>query len=291
LTMSKNFRARVNKADAGSLAAFAPFRMTRSARLLLSLLIALLAGLTASTTAAAAPTYPALTGRVVDGANILPPALMTALTTKLEALEKQTSRQLVIVTLPSLQGLPIDDYGYQLGRAWGIGEKGRNTGVLMIVAPAERRVRIEVGYGLEGVLTDALSTIILQEKVLPKFRAGDPAGGVADGADALIAQLSLPDDQARARVADVGKLGSRSGSTFPFVLVGLLGLWVVFGTIGMFRGRPGHRMDFWFLPLMILMSGGGMGGGMRGHGRGGGGGGGFRGGGGSFGGGGASGGW
>jgi uncharacterized protein len=254
------------------------------------MLLALLAGLSVSTTVVAAPTFPALTGRVVDGAKILPPALVTALTTKLETLEKQTSRQLVIVTLPSLQGLPIDDYGYQLGRAWGIGEKGRNTGVVLIVAPVERRVRIEVGYGLEAVLTDALSTIILQEKVLPKFRAGNPAGGVADGTDALIAQLSLPDDQARARVADVGKVASRSGATFPFVLVGLLGLWAIVGTLGMFRGGPGHRMDFWFLPLMILMSGG-MGGGMRGHGRGGGGGGGFRGGGGSFGGGGASGGW
>ena len=266
--------------------------MTRSFRLWLSLFIALLFGVSAWTTAVAAPTFPPLTGRVVDGAKILPPALVTALATKLETLEKQTSRQLVIVTLPSLQGLPIDDYGYQLGRAWGIGEKGRNTGVLLIVAPAERRVRIEVGYGLEAVLTDAFSTIILQEKVLPKLRAGDPAGGVVAGTDALIAQLSLPDDQARERVADIGKVPESAGGAFPFALVSLLGLWVVFGTIGMFRGGPGHRMDFWFLPLMILMSGGGMGGGMRGHGGGGGrGGGGFRGGGGSFGGGGASGGW
>ena len=235
----------------------------------------------------AAPAFPALEDRVVDQANILTPQDRVGLTTKLEALEAKTSRQLVVVTVPSLQGLEIEDYGYQLGRAWGIGEKKRDTGVLLLVAPNERRVRIEVGYGLESVLTDALSNAILQARVLPKFRSGDQAGGVLAGADALIEQLSLPDDQARARVATVASPKTTTSSPVPLVLVGLLVLWVVFGLIGTIGGRKGHRSDMWLLPLMLLAGGmgrGGMGGGM-------GGGGGFSGGGGSFGGGGASGRW
>ena len=234
----------------------------------------------------ASPTFPTLDGRVVDQANILTPLYRADLTTKLAVLEAKTSRQLVVVTVPSLQGLEIEDYGYQLGRAWGIGEKKRDTGVLLLVAPNERRVRIEVGYGLESVLTDALSNAILQVRVLPKFRSGDQAGGVLAGADALIEQLSLPDDQARARVAAAASPKTTSSSPFPLVLVGLLVLWVVFGLIGTIGGRKGHRGDMWLLPLMLLAGGmgrGGMGGGM--------GGGGFSGGGGSFGGGGSSGRW
>jgi uncharacterized protein len=249
--------------------------------------LVLLAGLLmGSAASAAAPTFPSLTGRVVDQANILSSQSSADLTKKLETLETKTSRQLVVVTLPSLQGLEIEDYGYQLGRAWGIGEKKRDTGVLLIVAPNERRVRIEVGYGLESVLTDALSNAILQERVLPKFRAGDQAGGVVAGADALIEQLSLPDDQAKARVETATQAGTASTRSFPLVLVGLLVLWVVFGLIGTIRGGKGHRADLWLLPLLLLAGGG--------HGRrgaGGMGGGGFGGGGGSFGGGGASGRW
>jgi uncharacterized protein len=253
-------------------------------------ILALFAGFLLCSAAVAAPTFPKLTGRVIDGASILTPQVRESLTTKLAALEKLTSRQLVVVTVPSLAGLPIEEYGYLLGRAWGIGEKGRNNGVLLIVAPNERRVRVEVGYGLEGVLTDALSTVILQDQVLPKFRAGDFSGGAVAGADALIGQLSLPDDQARARVEASTQRAAAPNGTFPFVLLGLIGLWVVFGVVGMFRGKSGHRMDFWFLPFLLLMGGGRMGGGGMG-GRGMGGGGGFSGGGGSFGGGGASGGW
>ena len=112
------------------------------------------------------------------------------LTAKLADLETKTGRQLVVVTLPDLQGYDIEDYGYQLGRAWGIGQKGQNNGVMFIVAPSEHKVRIEVGYGLEPVLTDALSSVILQEQVLPKFRTGDIEGGVVAGTNAIITQLS-----------------------------------------------------------------------------------------------------
>ena len=259
--------------------------MKTPGRAFLAAVLSLVAGLFLWTAAAAAPTFPALTGRVVDGANILSAQTRASLTAKLEALEAKTSRQLVVVTVPSLQGYEIEDYGYQLGRVWGIGEKGRDNGVLLIVAPNERRVRIEVGYGLEGVLTDALSTVILQAQVLPRFRTGDFEGGVVAGSDALIEQLSLPDDQAKARVVASTRAPTSSGGSAPIVVFVLLGLWVLLGLFGTITGRPGHRMDLWILPLFLLMS-------ASSHGRGGrGGGGGFSGGGGSFGGGGASGGW
>lgn len=242
--------------------------------------LALIASFVLATAAAAsAPVFPALTGRVVDDANVLSPPTREALTAKLEALESKTSRQLVVVTVPSLQGYAIEDYGYQLRRAWGIGEKGKNNGALLIVAPNERKVRVEVGYGLEGVLTDALSEVILQQKVLPRFRVGDIESGVVAGTDALVEQLSLPDDEARDRVAAASTPQPQAGgSSAPSAALILLGAWVLLGLFGMIVGGPGHRMDLWLLPLLLLM------GGRRGRG-------GFSGGGGSFGGGGASGSW
>jgi uncharacterized protein len=157
--------------------------------------------------AAAAPTFPALTGRVVDGANILSPATEGQITQKLAALEAKTSRQLVVVTLSSLQGYEISDYGYQLLRAWGIGQKKLNNGVLFIIAPKERATRIEVGYGLEPILTDALSSVIIQSQVLPHFRMSDYDGGVVAGTDALIQQLSLERSEAEARAAAAAQQG------------------------------------------------------------------------------------
>jgi uncharacterized protein len=255
--------------------------------LLTLLACVLLAGL-----AHAAPSFPPLTGRVVDNAHVLSPETQQQLTAKLADLESKTSRQLVVVTLPSLQGYEIEDYGYQLGRAWGIGQKGQNNGVLFIVAPSEHKTRIEVGYGLEGVLTDALSSVILQQRVLPKFRAGDVQGGVVEGTNALVDQLSLPDDQARAKVAQAEHPPRRQfrggvGQIIAMIFI----FWFIASFIGALGGRRGGGcMGWWLLPLM--MSGGsGRGGWSSGGGFGGGGGGGFSGGGGSFGGGGASGSW
>ncbi len=232
----------------------------------------------------AAPTFPALTGRVVDDAHVLSPEVTAQLTQKLEDLETRTSRQLVVVTLPSLQGYEIEDYGYQLGRAWGIGQKKLNNGVLFIIAPNERKVRIEVGYGLEPILTDALSSVILQEKVLPKFRDGDMAGGIVDGTDAIIEQLLLDAPAAKARVAQAQNQISQPHFN-PVLLLFIF--FIVFSIIGRMFGRRGGGMGA--LPWIILGSGIGRGGG--GFGGGGFGGGGFGGGGGSFGGGGSSGSW
>lgn len=135
---------------------------------------------------AAALDFPALTGRVVDQANILDAQTRSGLTDKLAALEAKTTDQLVVVTLRSLQGTSIEDFGVQLGRHWGIGQKGKNNGALLIVAPTERKVRIEVGYGLEGSLTDALTKFIIENSILPRFKAGDMPGGIRRGVDDLI---------------------------------------------------------------------------------------------------------
>ena len=165
------------------------------------LMWALLAFVLAVQPAAAAPTFPPLTGRVVDDAHILSPQTQAELTQELAGLEQKTSRQLVVVTLPSLQGYEIEDYGNQLLRAWGIGQKQTNNGAIFIVAPNERRVRVEVGYGLEGVLTDAISKVIIDREVLPRFRQKDMEGGVVAGTRALIEQLSLDTSTAEQRAA------------------------------------------------------------------------------------------
>jgi uncharacterized protein len=239
--------------------------------------------------ASAAPTFPALTGRVVDDAHVLSAATVTDLTAKLADLETKTGRQLVVVTLPSLQGYEIEDYGYQLGRAWGIGQKGKDNGVLFIVAPTEHKVRIEVGYGLEPILTDTLSSVILQEQVLPKLRAGDVDGGVVAGTNAIIGQLSADPTAAAANVqqaTQAARAPHPHGLPFGAIIV-LIILFFVFS--GLFRSHMGGGMG-WLLPMMILSSGS-RGGGWGGGDGGGFGGGGFSGGGGSFGGGGASGSW
>lgn len=164
------------------------------------LLIALLALLWAGS-AAAQPAFPKLAGRVTDAANILDPAAEARIEAKLKQFEDETTHQFVVATIPDLQGYDIADYGYQLGRAWGIGDKARNDGVLLIVAPAERRMRLEVGYGLEGGLTDALGSIIIQRDITPSFKAGDFAGGIEKGVDAVVAQLKLPPEEAARNVA------------------------------------------------------------------------------------------
>jgi uncharacterized protein len=234
----------------------------------------------------AAPTFPALTGRVVDDAHVLTPQVQAQLTQQLADLETRTSRQLVVVTLPSLQGYEIEDYGYQLGRAWGIGQKKLNNGALFIIAPSEHRVRIEVGYGLEPVLTDALSSVILNTTVLPKFKSGDMQGGIVAGTDAIVKQLLLDAPTAKAQVAAADQQQQQqasdddSGGGIDWGLVAFIVIiiFVVFGRL--FGGSVGSIP--WIILSGLLSSGGGGGGG---------GGGGFSGGGGSFGGGGASGSW
>ena len=253
--------------------------MIARARVLL-LVLGLALGLVGTAPAIAAPTFPPLTGRVVDNAHVLSAGTKADLTAKLAALEQKTGDQVVVVTLPSLQGYEIEDYGYQLGRAWGIGQKGKNTGALLIVAPGERKVRIEVGYGLEGVLTDALTSVILQQAVLPKFRAGDVEGGVVAGTDAIVAQLGLDPATAQAKAQAAAQQPAAPPIHIPVIFI-IIVVFVLFRIL--FRG--GGLLG---LAPLLFMGGGG---GYRGGDTFGGGGGGFGGGGGSFGGGGSSGSW
>lgn len=138
---------------------------------------------------AAAPDFPALTGRVVDQAELLTPADEAELARQSEALEREIGPQFVVVTVASLQGRAIEEYGVQLGRAWGIGHQDRDDGVLLIVAPRERKVRIEVGYGLESRITDPFAARVVRESVLPEFRRGRFPEGIKAGSDALVARL------------------------------------------------------------------------------------------------------
>ena len=188
-------------------------------RVILSLLFAFV--LWSGAAIAAAPQFPQLTGRVVDQANLLDAGARADIERKLANLEDKTGTQLVVATLNSLQGFEIEEYGYQLGRAWGIGQKGKNNGALLIIAPKEHAVRIEVGYGLEGTLTDAISRLIIENGILPRFRANDFAGGVQRGVDDLIQVLSgdAADFQRRA-------VARERGAASPQDLQGLI--WIVF---------------------------------------------------------------
>jgi len=227
---------------------------------------------------------PALTGRVVDRAELLDAQTEARLTSLLAGHEQRSGgEQLVVVTVPDLGGRSIEAFGVELGRAWGIGQKGKDNGALLIVARDERKIRIEVGYGLEGELTDAQSSVIINRIMVPAFREGDFARGILDGATAIIQVLGgepLP-----AELRPVMPLqGERPGGLGLLLFFGML---VVIFLLGGGRGgRGGGGRAFLLGALLGSMGRGGGFGGSGGFG-----GGGFGGGGGGFGGGGASGGW
>ena len=277
------------------------------------LLAVLWLSLVALAAPAAAQTFPPLTGRVVDQANLLSPEQELGLAARLEALESQTGRQFVVATVNSLEGRPIEDYGYRLGRTWAIGDEKRDDGVILLVAPNEKKVRIETGYGARVFLTDAVSSVIIRESILPRFKAGDFPGGINAGADQIIRMMSLSPQEAQRRAAEAARQeAERSESGAGLIPVVFWLMIIVFVLLSMFRRAAGRRyrrrgkggidpwIVVWGLSELAQASqrgrsgwggGGGGGGGFGGFGGGGGGFGGFSGGGGSFGGGGASGGW
>jgi uncharacterized protein len=260
-------------------------------------------------TPVAAQTFPQLTGRVVDQAHLLSAAQVADLTSKSATLEAQTGRQFVVATVNSLEGYPIEDYAYRLGRAWKIGSAKENNGVLLLVAPKEHKVWIATGYGAGGFLTDAMAGVITREAILPKFKAGDMGGGIEAGADAIIKQMSLPPEEAQKNIAQAEQAQKQrqhsGGNPLPVIF------WLmVFGFIALshFRRGAGRRYQtrnggispwvmLWGLNALANSGrrggwgGGSFGGGGNWGGGGGGGFGGFSGGGGAFGGGGAGGSW
>src|SRR5882757_8094677 len=140
--------------------------------------------------AAVALTFPALTGRIVDQANVISAAARSTIEPKLADLEAKSGIQLVVATVNSLEGEEIEPYANALFRNWKLGEKAKNNGVLLLVAPKEHRVRIEVGYGLEGTLTDALGKVIITNAIAPRLKAGDFGDGVTRGVDDIITVLT-----------------------------------------------------------------------------------------------------
>jgi uncharacterized protein len=219
-----------------------------------------------------------LSGRVVDQAGILSPSTESKLTELLAEHERKTSNQVVVVTLASLQGYDIADFGVQLGRAWKLGQAGRDNGAILIVAPKERLVRIEVGYGLEGALPDARASAIIFQEIIPRFRSGDMEGGVVQGTLAVLGSIEgtyQPKPAAARRSVDP--------SIVPILMIVAFFVFMV-----IFNGYSrGARRGGWGAPVFIPGGWGGRRGGWGGGGSGGG----FSGGGGSFGGGGASGRW
>ena len=267
--------------------------------------------LIALATPVAAQTFPPLTGRVVDQAHLLSPEQVQDLTSKSAALESQKGAQFVVATVNSLEGYPVEDYGYRLGRAWGIGQKGKDNGVILLVAPNEHKVRIEVGYGATPYITDAMSGLIIRENVIPRFKQNDYGGGIEAGADAIIKQMSLSPDEAQKNIAAAEQVQQKrqhsGGNPLPFFFWLMVIGFVVLSHFRRGRGRRYRSRHGGISPWVVLWGlnelnrgsrgsswdgGSSWGGGGGGWGGGGGGGfGGFSGGGGSFGGGGASGSW
>jgi|TARA_B110000902_G_scaffold266712_1_gene355685 uncharacterized protein len=241
--------------------------MKSTALSLVALLVLLLAG-----SVFAQPTFPALSGIVVDEAGMLNTATNAQLSEYLLGHQRATGNQVVVVTVADLQGYEIADYGYQLGRHWGIGEQGKDNGVLLIVAKTERKVRIEVGYGFEGDLTDAISSNIIHAVILPQFKLGQFPKGILLGSKSIVEALG---GQYQMRKAAKKKTAGNNFSAVIFIVIVLLNIGG-----GMFGGGRRRGARSMFIP-------GGFGGGRSSGGFGGG----FSGGGGGFGGGGASGGW
>jgi len=224
--------------------------------------------------------FPALTGRIVDQANIIPAETRSAIEPKLADLEAKSGIQLVVATVTSLEGQEVEPYANELFRSWKLGENTKNNGVLLLVAPNERRVRIEVGYGLEGTLTDALSKVIITNAITPRFKSGDFSGGISRGIDDIITVLTTDASEWQKRPSlRLDNQQTTDPATWLLIaaLIALVTLLIV---------SPGFRWLFLNLVLNILVSSGGSrsGGGYSS-------GGGFSGGGGSSGGGGASGSW
>jgi uncharacterized protein len=228
----------------------------------------------------AAP-FPPLTDRIVDQANILSADTRTTLAPKLADLEAKSGIQLVVATVTSLDGEEIEPYANQLFRTWKLGEKTKNNGVLLLVAPNERRVRIEVGYGLEGTLTDALSKIIIANAIAPRFKTGDFSGGVSRGVDDIITVLTTDASEWQQRPSLRLDNQESTGWDSWLLIAAAIGLCVLLTV------SPGFRWFFFNMAINMLLSSGRSSGGMSGGSSGGG----FSGGGGSSGGGGASGSW
>ena len=223
----------------------------RAARWLACLALALAAG------GAFAADVPYLTGRVVDNAEILAPATRDKLTAALKAHEDASTDQIAVLTVPTIAGEAIEQYATRVFDAWKLGQKGKDNGVLVIVVPKDRKMRIEVGYGLEGTLPDVAAARIIRNVMTPAFKAGDYDKGVGDGVDAIIAQLEGRAESAPASAPTASSSGAKSlvqidGPELAWPMRILLGAFI-FGIIGIFTVvgvmTPGVG---WFLYVFLI---------------------------------------
>jgi uncharacterized protein len=282
-------------------------------------LLLLLSALLAAGSACAEVPVPALTARVTDQTGTLSSSQRAGLEARLKELEQRKGAQLAVLIVPSTQPETIEQFGIRVAESWKLGRKGIDDGLILIVAKNDRKLRIEVGYGLEGVVPDAIAKRVIDEIIVPRFRAGDFAGGIEAGMDRLIRLVDgepLPPPARRAPGgAEVGNWIDGLGTVFFIALIaggilramagrllgaslagGLGGLvfWIIVGSL-----IGSIVIGILVFVLTLIMGFGGRGGGGRGGyggwssggGGGGSGGGGFSGGGGGFGGGGASGSW
>jgi uncharacterized protein len=171
---------------------------------------------------------PPLTGRVVDQAHVILPAHLSDLNDALTAHESKTSNQVAVLTLPSLAGEPLEEFSHRVASAWGLGQKGTDNGVLLLVAIQDRKIRIEVGYGLEGTLTDAKTSQIIRHEIVPRFRHGEYSEGIVAGVHAILTTIE----------GTYTKPASSAPNSSEHVgLWEIFGLAVVLGTVvGLFLG-------------------------------------------------------
>ncbi len=283
-------------------------RAMLAARVMLASLLALSVLLIAAwlDTAAAEPKFPPLSGRIVDEAGIIKAEDRAAILEMLRALEEKSTDQIVVYTARTLQGYEIEEFGYRLGRFWQIGQKDKNNGIILIVAPNERKVRIEVGRGLEPQMTDLMSGIIIQNVILPAFRRGDFSGGVRAGVHDIRDVLLGDAEEVKKRALGARKRTGNDDSLWPFAL--FFGVFVAFVLFSVWQQHKQQEEWARLSPqerqrriaaakrardtnVIIIPSGGGSSGGWSWGSGGGGGDSGWSGGGGDFGGGGSSGSW
>jgi uncharacterized protein len=218
----------------------------------------LLAGLACAALApgAAALDVPYLSGRVNDEAHLFDANAASGLDRTLKSYEEKTGRQFVVLTLPSLGDEALEDYSIKVARAWKLGRKGKDDGILLLVARDDHKVRIEVGYGLEGDLPDARCGRIIRDEMVPRFRSGDYAGGVTAGVNAVIHSLdgsySPPPDPVsngmkwRINGGPPRDLGFLDKILMSFFVFGILG---VFESVGLFAPGVGWFLYFFLIPF------------------------------------------
>jgi uncharacterized protein len=204
-----------------------------------------------------AQNLPKPAGRITDLANIIDSATESELDSRLDELERKTSSEVAVVTVPSLDGVPVEDYSVRLFKAWGIGQAKTDNGVLVLVAPNEREMRIEVGYGLEGILPDGLAGQIIRENFTPRFRDNDYSGGIRDGVGRVI---DVVEKQQVLTPEELARFNESGGGDFPeWALIPFFGLFVTigFGMVGVgVRTKTGFPLLFgsFFGGMPLMMS-------------------------------------